>query len=86
MEAEVKLFTLNCWGLGMGISKHRDERMQDIGLFISQQDYDIVFLQVIGLAMSLSLNICVTSGGVEETELPNDQKFNCKQASLLSLL
>lgn len=46
MEAEVKLFTLNCWGLGMGISKHRDERMQDIGLFISQQDYDIVFLQV----------------------------------------
>ena len=46
MEAEVKLFTLNCWGLGLGISKHRDERMQDIGLFISQQDYDIVFLQV----------------------------------------
>lgn len=45
MEAEVKLFTLNCWGLGLGISKHRDERMQDIGLFISQQDYDIVFLQ-----------------------------------------
>ena len=46
MEAEVKLFTLNCWGLGLGISKHRDERMQDIGLFMSQQDYDIVFLQV----------------------------------------
>jgi hypothetical protein len=28
MEAEVKLFTLNCWGLGLGISKDRDERMQ----------------------------------------------------------
>jgi hypothetical protein len=28
MEAEVKLFTLNCWGLGLGISKNRDERMQ----------------------------------------------------------
>ena len=46
MEAEVKLFTLNCWGLGLGISKNRDERMEDIGKFIAEQDYDIVFLQV----------------------------------------
>lgn len=45
MEAEVKLFTLNCWGLGLGISKNRDERMEDIGKFIAEQDYDIVFLQ-----------------------------------------
>jgi len=45
MEAEVTLFTLNCWGLGLGISKDRNERMQDIGEFIAKQDYDIVFLQ-----------------------------------------
>ena len=58
----MRLLTLNCWGLGMGISKDRDQRMQvciltvfdlmvilmlqDIGQFIAQQDYDIVFLQV----------------------------------------
>lgn len=47
MEAEVKIFTLNCWGLGMGISKDRDERMEDIGKYIAEQDYDIVFLQEI---------------------------------------
>ena len=64
MEAEVKLFTLNCWGLGLGISKHRDERMQDIGLFISQQDYDIVFLQV--ESPSYLIVSCPTSGSVEK--------------------
>ena len=43
---QVNLFTLNCWGLGLGISKNRDERMQDIGQWIARQEYDIVFLQV----------------------------------------
>jgi len=47
MEAEVRIFTLNCWGLGLGISKHRDERMEDIGKYIASQDFDIVFLQEI---------------------------------------
>ena len=47
MEAEVRILTLNCWGLGMGISKHRNERMIDIGKYISDNDFDIVFLQVI---------------------------------------
>ena len=70
MEAEVKLFTLNCWGLGLGISKHRDERMQDIGLFISQQDYDIVFLQV--QSPSYLFVSCSTSGSVEKAQLSND--------------
>ena len=45
MEAEVSILTLNCWGLGMGISKDRDERMEDIGRYLAEQDYDIVFLQ-----------------------------------------
>jgi len=45
MEAEVNIFTLNCWGLGLGISKNRDERMEDIGKYLSEQNYDIVFLQ-----------------------------------------
>ena len=43
---QVNLFTLNCWGLGLGISKNRDERMEDIGQWIARQEYDIVFLQV----------------------------------------
>ena len=46
MEAEVRIFTLNCWGLGMGISKNRDERMEDIGKYLADQNFDIVFLQV----------------------------------------
>jgi len=45
MEAEVRIFTLNCWGLGMGISKNRDERMEDIGKYLADQNFDIVFLQ-----------------------------------------
>ena len=45
-EAEVKLFTLNCWGLGLGISKQRSERMEEIGKYIADNDFDIVFLQV----------------------------------------
>lgn len=45
MEAEVSIITLNCWGLGLGISKDRDERMEDIGRYLAEQDYDIVFLQ-----------------------------------------
>ena len=46
MEAEVRIFTLNCWGLGLGISKDRDERMEDIGKYINNNEYDIVFCQV----------------------------------------
>ena len=46
MEAEVRIFTLNCWGLGLGISKDRDERMEDIGKYIASNEYDIVFCQV----------------------------------------
>ena len=46
VEAEVKLFTLNCWGLGLGISKQRSERMEEIGKYIADNDFDIVFLQV----------------------------------------
>ena len=45
MEAEISIFNLNCWGLGLGISKDRDERMEDIGRYLAEQDYDIVFLQ-----------------------------------------
>jgi len=45
MEAEVRIFTLNCWGLGLGISKDRDERMEDIGKYIASNEYDIVFCQ-----------------------------------------
>ena len=55
MEAEVRIFTLNCWGLGMGISKNRDERMEDIGKYLADQNFDIVFLQVNLLQIKYSL-------------------------------
>lgn len=42
---DVNIFTLNCWGLGLGISKDRNQRMADIGSFLAAQNYDIVFLQ-----------------------------------------
>jgi len=44
-ETEISILTLNCWGLGLGISKNRNERMEDIGKYLSEQDYDIVLLQ-----------------------------------------
>jgi sphingomyelin phosphodiesterase 2 len=44
-ETEINILTLNCWGLGMGISKDRNERMEDIGKYISAQNYDVVLLQ-----------------------------------------
>ena len=56
MEAEVRIFTLNCWGLGMGISKNRDERMEDIGKYLADQDFDIVFLQV-SVCLNMKTNL-----------------------------
>ena len=44
-EAEIKLFTLNCWGLRF-VSQNRSERMEDIGKYLADNDYDVVFLQV----------------------------------------
>ena len=46
-EVDVKILTLNCWGLGLGISKNRNERMVDIGKYIANSNYNIVLLQVI---------------------------------------
>ena len=56
MEAEVRIFTLNCWGLGMGISKNRDERMEDIGKYLADQDFDIIFLQV-SVCLNMKTNL-----------------------------
>lgn len=44
-EVDVKILTLNCWGLGLGISKNRNERMVDIGKYIANGNYNIVLLQ-----------------------------------------
>ena len=47
----VKVLTLNCWGIPGNIptisSPVRKERFQAIADFISVQDYDFVFLQVL---------------------------------------
>jgi len=44
---DISIFTLNCWGLGLGISKNRNERMKAIGDYLANQNYDVVLLQEI---------------------------------------
>uniref|UniRef100_A0A224Z970 sphingomyelin phosphodiesterase n=1 Tax=Rhipicephalus zambeziensis TaxID=60191 RepID=A0A224Z970_9ACAR len=44
MEVEVRVLTLNCWGI-VGISKHRVERMTAIANYLATTEYDFVFLQ-----------------------------------------
>lgn len=41
----VSVFTLNCWGIGMGVSRDRVVRMRAIGQHLADTDYDIVCLQ-----------------------------------------
>ncbi|XP_067129168.1 putative neutral sphingomyelinase [Centruroides vittatus] len=44
MELEIKVFTLNVWGI-VGISKNRKERIIAIASHLASSDYDFVFLQ-----------------------------------------
>ena len=72
MEAEVRIFTLNCWGLGLGISKDRDERMEDIGKYINSNEYDIVFCQVSCKYEDLYVyELSLFIGSVEKEKLSN---------------
>ena len=68
MEAEVRIFTLNCWGLGLGISKDRDERMEDIGKYIASNEYDIVFCQV-SCRLKFCCQLITVLGSVEKEKL-----------------
>lgn len=43
-ECNIKVFTLNCWGL-KGISDKRSERITAIANYLRQSVYDIVLLQ-----------------------------------------
>ena len=83
MEAEVRIFTLNCWGLGLGISKDRDERMEDIGKYINNNDYDIVFCQVSdrfeNQAMVLTFKVL---GSVEKEKLSNHSEPRPSQTAI----
>ena len=40
----IKLMTLNCWGL-YGVSKFRTQRMEAIGNFVADSNFDMVVLQ-----------------------------------------
>ena len=40
----IKLMTLNCWGL-YGVSKFRTQRMEAIGNFVADSNFDMVLLQ-----------------------------------------
>lgn len=46
MEVELRVLSLNCWGI-VGISRHRAERMAAIADYLSETDLDFVFLQEI---------------------------------------
>ena len=41
----IKVFTLNCWGIGMGVSRDRVVRFTAIAHHLAASDYDIVCLQ-----------------------------------------
>ena len=41
----VSVFSLNCWGIGCGVSRDRVVRMRAIGQHLADSDYDIVCLQ-----------------------------------------
>ena len=43
-ECEIKVFTLNCWGL-KGVSDKRSERITAIANCLRQSPYDVVLLQ-----------------------------------------
>ncbi|XP_005097465.1 sphingomyelin phosphodiesterase 2 [Aplysia californica] len=48
MTTELKIFTLNCWGLPFPvICKNRPERINAIGDYLKNGDFDVVFLQEI---------------------------------------
>ena len=40
----IKVITLNCWGL-YGVSKLRTERMEAIGSFLADSDFDLILLE-----------------------------------------
>ena len=41
----ISVFTLNCWGIGMGVSRDRVVRFSAIAQHLASSDYDIVCLQ-----------------------------------------
>ena len=41
----ISVFTLNCWGIGMGVSRDRKVRFTAIAHHLASSDYDIVCLQ-----------------------------------------
>ena len=41
----ISVFTLNCWGIGMGVSRDRAVRFRAIAHHLAESNYDIVCLQ-----------------------------------------
>lgn len=67
----ISIFTLNCWGLGLGISKNRNERMKAIGDYLADQNYDVVLLQEIWKKENFdTIRSCLSSA------LPFSHHFN----------
>ena len=69
-SVDVKILSLNCWGFGLGLSKNRSERMEDIGMFIALKDYDVVMLQEVWKKKDY-----LTIKGLVSSVLPNGHYF-----------
>ena len=59
-RTEIKVITLNCWGL-YGVSKLRQQRMNAIGKYLAESDFDIVLLQEVWTNEDFLLLQCLCS-------------------------
>jgi len=57
---EISVFTLNCWGIGMGVSKDRVNRFRAIAQYLADSNYDIVCLQEVWCSSDYKTIINVT--------------------------
>jgi len=57
---DISVFTLNCWGIGMGVSKDRVFRFRAIAQYLADSDYDIVCLQEVWCSSDYRTIINVT--------------------------
>ena len=60
--ATISVLTLNCWGIGMGVSKDRVARFRAIAQHLADSDYDIVCLQEVWCPSDFRTIVLVVPG------------------------
>ena len=58
-STNIKVMTLNCWGLGYGFSKLRRPRMNAIRKYLAESDFDIVVLEEVQTHEDFELFVCL---------------------------